>query len=473
MPPYIQIPKSPFSFCFHCSKPYKIWMAGAIAGVSIAILLSRVSNYLIKIILDLTVEISQNSASIQDLWFWIFAYPTLFLLNESFWRCGGFCGMRWVTGVISEAYTTLFAYLTDHSSSYFSDRYAGSITNKISNAAKGSEELIGQCLWGFYNTLLGLFLDLILTGFVHIYFTYIILGWTIIYLYVNYLLVRKLRAYAYQYAQSSSLLKGKIVDSTTNIDIVKYSGESEYEKNYINGFINEQKFKHLREWTTFEWILATNAIMITILILSVFSLGAKLIEYNTITIGSFVLVITTVTALQRNLFFIGQLMARVINNYSQIKEGLDDLLLPHEIKNSQNSVAPDKIVGDISFKNIEFNYGGNKLFNNFNLDIKAGEKIGLIGRSGAGKSSLVSLLLRNFDVLNGEITVDDYNIKELDLNKLRSSIALVPQTTSLFHRSIIENIRYGKLDATDEEVVKAAKLAEADSFIKEFPEGYN
>lgn len=128
----------------------------------------------------------------------------------------------------------------------------------------------------------------------------------------------------------------------------------------------------------------------------------------------------------------------------------------------------------IEFKSLDFSYRGKRVFRgNFNLKIEGGEKVGLVGHSGAGKSTLVSLLLRRFELGGGSIRIDGQSVQEMTLDSLRKAVAFVPQSTSLFHRSIIDNIRYGRLDASDGEVVAAAKLAQADSFIRELPEGYD
>lgn len=441
-------------------------------SVSVAVVLIRVSLYVVKIITDIAISVDAGNAQISDLWFWCLLFPVLYIVNESIWRCSGVCGMKLITGVESNAYETLFAYLTGHSSNYFNDRYAGALTNKISNAAKGCHEIFAKTLWQFYPTIIGFCSDLYLANQVHEYFTYVVFCWVIFYLVINILLISKLNILAFTLAESASLLKGKIVDSTANIETVKHSGEIEYEERYINRFISKLRKDHLREWTASEWVLVYNSTLMAIFMAVMFALGAYLIEHRAISVGSFVMIITVVLGLERNLFFIGQQMTQAVGYYGQISEGLNELLKPHEVVNSPNPLKPDETKGEIIFNNVTFNYQENGVFQDFNLQIGAAEKIGLIGPSGAGKSTLISLLLRHFDVMAGSISIDGVNITELELNYLRKSIAVVPQTTSLFHRSIMENIRYGRLDATDEEVMNCAKLAEADKFINALPKGY-
>ena len=145
----------------------------------------------------------------------------------------------------------------------------------------------------------------------------------------------------------------------------------------------------------------------------------------------------------------------------------------HGIQDNQDAKPLNVTAGEIAFKNVHFSYSGEKIFEDMDFVIKPNQKIGLLGPSGAGKSTLVSLLLRLFDIQDGEITIDGQNIKSVSQESLRSKIAVIPQDTSLFHRSLADNIRYGCLNATDEDVIAAAKQAYAHEFIEQLPDGYN
>jgi ABC-type multidrug transport system fused ATPase/permease subunit len=204
-----------------------------------------------------------------------------------------------------------------------------------------------------------------------------------------------------------------------------------------------------------------------------FAFGMWLISRGEISVGSLVMIIMVVINLEQRMFFLGQNMTQAVSSYGQVNEGLKELLEPHEIVDKPN--AKPLVVRDasIEFKAIDFAYRGKRVFRgDFNLAIRGGEKVGLVGHSGAGKSTLVSLLLRRFELDGGEILIDGQSIADITLDSLRKSVAFVPQSTSLFHRPIVENIRYGRLDASDNEVIAAAELAQADDFIRELPEGY-
>jgi ABC-type multidrug transport system fused ATPase/permease subunit len=185
------------------------------------------------------------------------------------------------------------------------------------------------------------------------------------------------------------------------------------------------------------------------------------------------MVVTVVIALEQRMFFLGQNLTQAVSYHGQVSEGLAELLQPHEITDRPGAAPLVVRRARIDFEALSFSHRNAPVFGgDFDLAIEGGEKVGLVGHSGAGKSTLVSLLLRQYDLDGGSIRIDGQSVSEVTLESLRRAVALVPQTTSLFHRSILENIRYGRLAASDEEVVEAARLAEADGFIRQLPQGY-
>ncbi len=174
----------------------------------------------------------------------------------------------------------------------------------------------------------------------------------------------------------------------------------------------------------------------------------------------------------RQIFNISTQLNRFSDNYSQATEGLAELLLPHEIVDDTHADTLSVQQGKVEFRNVDFSYDKQQVFDDFSLLIEPGQKVGLVGHSGAGKTSLTSILLRQYEIQSGAVLIDEQNIETITQKSLRHQIAIVPQDTSLFHRTIRENIRYGRLSATDEDVLEAAKLAQADTFIMATPKGY-
>jgi len=189
--------------------------------------------------------------------------------------------------------------------------------------------------------------------------------------------------------------------------------------------------------------------------------------------GDMVLVLALMSQIAGMMIFLGQSLQSVARTYGEFQEGLKELIVPYEITNHPSAQPLTPTAGHITFTNLTFAYDQQTIFDNLNLDIKPGERIGLVGPSGAGKSTLVSLLLRQHDLTSGAILIDDQNIAAVTQDSLRSNIALVPQEPMLFHRTIAENIKYGKPDATYDEMVQAADRAQARDFIEALPEQYD
>ena len=467
------IPRRPVAFAWEVSRPHARWAGVAMLAVLVATAASRAMTYTLKLLTDAAVAYGAGHAGLAPVWRWALVFPAVYLANEVVWRASGFCGMRWITGAVAESSRRLFGYLSEHSATYFSDRFAGALVNKIANAASGTERLIGQWLWQFFPWIVGLAADVWITRMAHPYFALGLLAWLAVYLPVNVFWVRRLHKLSFAYAEASSLLRGRMVDTASNIDTVQLTGEAEWERRHVGESIGDQRVSHLREWWWSEWLLVTNGVLLAVFIAGMLALGVSLLSSGRISVGSLVMVITVVIALEQRMFFLGQNLTQAVTYHGQVAEGLEELLQPHEITDRPGAVPLVVTRGEIRFESLSFSYRDATVFaGDFDLAIRGGEKIGLVGHSGAGKSTLVSLLLRQFELGGGRILIDGQSVAGVTLASLRGAIALVPQTTSLFHRSILENVRYGRLGATDAEVVAAARLAEADEFIRSLPQGY-
>jgi ATP-binding cassette subfamily B protein len=185
-----------------------------------------------------------------------------------------------------------------------------------------------------------------------------------------------------------------------------------------------------------------------------------------------IMTIAIVLKLSDQLLFLGMELRDATRFYGEAKEGLEEILKDHVIVNSSSATKLIVSDGEIFIDSINFEYENTKVFHDFSLHINAGQKVGFIGRSGAGKTTFVSLLLRHYDVQEGFIKIDGQNISDVTLQSLRQAIAFVPQDTGLFHRTIQENISYSNPDATLEMVRKSARMAQADQFIQELPNKY-
>lgn len=414
-----------------------------------------------------------SNESLNSLWFWVIALPLLYFMIENIWRLSGICGMRLVTESEATVSKDLFKYLIEHSRAYFNSKFAGSLVNKIGNASRGATNMFSNILWQFYPLIIGLIVDVFIVVSIDLRLGAMFVVWISVFLSFNYYMVKRKQHLSYAVAKAGSEAKGKMVDTVSNIATVHANAHHTYENNFVGTFIEEYRKKHLKSWIASEWILFANGFLLSIFAFGMISITILVMKNFQATIGSLVLIITMVFNLTHALFFIGHKMTDAIDDYSQIEEGLNELIVPYDITDKPGARNLTKSIGHLVFKDVDFNFGKTVVFDKFSLEIKAGEKVGIVGVSGAGKTTLTDLLLRNHDIKEGRVTIDGNEIRDITRKSLRRQIAFVPQDTSLFHRTILENIRYGNLKASAEEAMEAAKKAQAHEFIESFPDGYN
>ncbi|MBU1123388.1 ABC transporter ATP-binding protein/permease [Patescibacteria group bacterium] len=467
-------PNNPFIFAWFVSKEHRPWAVGALISVVLAEVFDSTLAVLLKSLIDaITAASASGFTDNSAMWLWAIVYPAVYFIDENTWRCSGFCGMRWITYARAQVHRKLFAYLTEHSSSYFNDHFAGSLTNKISNASWGTGDILSAFIWEFLPLGVSFILSFII-AFVSDWRLGAILGiWVAIFLTINVFLVLKKKQHAFAVAKHGSVLKGKMVDAASNMAAVQQGGHHEYEREYVEEFIENYRTADLKNWWLSEWILFMNGTLIAMFIAGMLWTSLYLLTLGLITIGSVVMIIMIILRIVHSLFFIGQKMTNFIDNYSRVQEGLDELIVPHEIVDEPDAKPLAVPNGAVAFNSVNFSYEHREVFKGLELTIPAGQKVGLVGTSGAGKTTLANLLLRQFELQDGSIFIDNQDICKVTRETLRKGIAMVPQDVSLFHRSIRDNIRYGDLDASDEAVEKAAQLAQAHGFISELPDNYS
>ena len=357
-------------------------------------------------------------------------------------------------------------HLLDQSIEFYQHEFAGRIATKVMQTALAVRESIMKMLDVLLYILIYFSSVVILAASLDIRLAIPLLIWFVFYCAILYFFLPRLRNIAQKQASARSEMTGRIVDSYTNITTVKLFSHSQREENYVKEGM--QKFlltvyPQMRLATKLDAIVwLSNALLIS----STVGLSVWLWMQNSITTGA----IAAATALVLRLYSISQWVmwevSGLFENIGTATDGMNTLAEPKKVLDIENAQPIQLTHGIIHYNNISFHYGKESgVIDNLNLKIQPGEKIGLVGRSGAGKSTLVNLLLRFYDLENGAITIDNQNISKVQQESLRSNIAMVTQDTSLLHRSIKENILYGKPSATDEELISAATQAKSHEFI--------
>jgi ATP-binding cassette subfamily B protein len=465
---------TPVKFILAVSQPYKWWALATLLLGALVNSLSSLTPIIYKHIVDTLTALGQGKGVFGDLYIWLFAYIGIYAGGIFFWRIVSFFGSRWSIGVRQTSRYTLTSYILGHSTRYYENRFAGSVATKIQQARDGARSIVESIFFDFWPLTISLLISFVLAFTTAPILGLMFLGWLIITVPINTYLARKRMKYAVKVQAIETDLRGRTIDILGNIRAVHEYAQEPFEARMLKNYMLEHKVAELKNWQVGEYVVAINGLMQSAFMLGMLVVVANLAGAGIITFGSVVLVLSLIMTVGQNIFFVGSRIANVVEQWSQLKEGLEDILNPHEVVDVPYAPALQVVEGAVNFKNVSFTYEGSReILSDFSLYIKPGQKVGLVGKSGAGKSTLIKLLLRHYDTTAGSIRIDGQDVALRTQRSLRAQIAVVPQEPMLFHRTVRENIAYGKPEATQEEIVEAAKLARAHDFILRLSEGYD
>jgi ATP-binding cassette subfamily B protein len=241
----------------------------------------------------------------------------------------------------------------------------------------------------------------------------------------------------------------------------------------LRDLAEKSRITHINSWFNAETTMVINMTIVFIFSLAIMYILSLRWQAGLITAGDLILVLAIFSTISGSLIRLGRTFNHVAKAYGKMQEGLDELAVNHEIQDVQGATPLQVNGGRIDWKEVTFEFGSNAVFDEFMLSIEPGQRVGLVGPSGAGKTTFVSLLLRQHEIHGGAIEIDGQNIAEVTQDSLRANIAVVPQEPLLFHRTIKENIMYGNPEATQEEIEEVAKKAQAHEFIMKLELGYD
>ncbi len=456
-----------FAFIWHYAKPYR-WLLGTMIITSTVIALLEVFAFQrVGVLVDLAANAgSENFLALHGtelaLTVLIIAliWPLMSVLDD----------LILLQGVMGNMAMSIrwrgHRYLLRQSSSFFADDFAGRVATKLMQTALGAREtavkLTNILIWGtvYFGSAFLLFFanDPLLTG--------PLVLWLITYVITMRYFVPKMAAISERQSEDRSMLTGRIVDAYTNIGTVKLFSTGPAEDAYAREGMQKMLGSVYGQMRLATGLSAILHLINGLLIASTLALGLILWTNGHISLGAVAFAATLSLRLQGISHYFLWEIANLFENIGTTQNGMELLSKPLSIVDkSENSLRIKN--GSIVFDDVTFSYGKEtSVIGNFDLALQPGEKVGLVGRSGAGKSTLVNLLLRLHDIESGEIRIDDQNIAHVTQDSLRSNIGVVTQDTSLMHRSIRENIAYGRPSATEEEIITAAKKAEAWDFIE-------
>ncbi|WP_425362557.1 ABC transporter ATP-binding protein [Candidatus Tisiphia endosymbiont of Hybos culiciformis] len=404
--------------------------------------------------------------------FWAIIYAFWWMGVNVMWRVYDYVYLKTMPYIKGQILDEMYNYTQYHNHKFFQENLAGHITNRITEASRSFEMVLSLFGEKIIYKLAIIIFSLVAMYSVHQIFSTIFLIFICVFIGTSVICSSTINKYSVNYARSKSIVAGNIVDLIANIGAVRMFTSHKFERQNLavkidNAIVNEQIMQFFM-WKLRNVLGIICAIMIFIMIYYLAILRSQM----QITIGDCVLILNLCVTVTTEIWDLTQEIGDMFEEFGSFNQTLS-LMKPHIVKDIDNAHILNVTKGEIIFKNVSFKYyHNNNLFENKSITILSQQKVGLVGFSGSGKTTFVNLITRLHDIDQGEILIDRQNIRYVTQDSLRENISIIPQEPILFHRTIMDNIRYGKKDASLEEVIEAAKAAHIHQVIDTMPEGY-
>jgi ATP-binding cassette subfamily B protein len=395
-------------------------------------------------------------------------------LGWTFGRITQYVVSKFQSKVIKDLHDFSFAKLQSHSYTFFANHFSGALVNKSRKFVRAFEVMHDILIDNFWSTFV-VFVSIFIVFFTESHkIAFMFLGLSIVYIIIILLMSRKKIEYDMAEAAADTRVTAYIADSITNTLSIKSSSALSREVDGFKKVTQKESVSRLRAWLFGNKINAIQSGISIIVQVAVAFITARLWLSGEISAGVFVLVQSYSVTIGNHFWDLGRAMTKFTKSMSDMKEMTDIFEQKPDVLDQANPEVCKIKDGIIEIKNVDFEYlNGTEVFEKFNLKINSGEKVGLVGHSGSGKSTITKLLMRFVDISKGEILIDSQDIKKIAQDDLRSNISYISQEPILFHRSIRENIAYSRPTASEEEIIESAKKAHAHEFISGLKFGYD
>ncbi|MDE1934456.1 ABC transporter ATP-binding protein [Bradyrhizobium sp.] len=458
----------PFAFVLRYLRQRPASHSFILSAVVAAVACSVGTQYGVKFLVD---GLSGGPSNAGTVWVAFALLISLIAADNFLWRVAGWIASFTFVGVTGDLRRDMFRHLTGHAPSYFSDRLPGMLTSRITATSNAVFSVENMFIWNVLPPCIATVAAISLIGTVSWQMSavlVIIAGGMVV---AMFRLAAAGKPLHDDFADKAAAVDGEMVDVINNMPLVRAFCGLSFEHERFDATVKRELTARGRSLRYLEKLRFIHAAVTVALTVAILAWAITLWQSGAATTGDVVLVCTLGISILSATRDLAVALVDVTQHVARLTEALATLLLPHELCDHPEAEPLVKSGAAITFNNISFHYpGGATVFDRFSLRIQPGQRVGLVGQSGGGKSTLFVLLQRFYDVQQGSITIDGQDISRVTQQSLREAISVVPQDISLFHRSILENIRYGRPNATDDEVLRAAIAARCD-FVETLPEG--
>jgi ATP-binding cassette subfamily B protein len=441
--------------------------ANAVCGILIPYALAR-------IIKGVTAAQAGSTAAVAHLQGPLLLFIALCAGELIFGRLGGAIQIRLGPRQRQAVTRAIYHYLQHHSYRYFSSNFAGALAHRIAETSTGVTQTLWALITEFWPIVIVIGVAVVLLFQVHAQLGWFFLIWALAFTGVSFLLARHCRPYAQAAAAARSETTGTVVDSVTNLVSARLFARLGFERNNLEHNLTREMKSILLSHKYSERIRWFQFSAAAVLKVGVLYYALRLWGQGQIGVGDFVMAVSLSLLVINEARNLSRRFLEFFEYIGNVANGVHTIVRAHELIDAPGARAAAIGRGEIEFRTVDFGYtSARKVFDGLSVRIPAGQRVGLVGLSGSGKSSFVSLILRLYDPQGGAILIDGVDIRTMTQDSLHAQLSLIPQDPGLFHRTLRENIRYGRLEASDAEVVEAARKAHAHEFIAQIREGYD
>jgi ATP-binding cassette subfamily B protein len=461
----------PLAFLARYVRRRPIAHAAIVTAVVAAVGCSVGAQYAVKILVD-TLAAGADAARASDAWLGFVLLAALIAADNFLWRVASWIASYTFVAVTGDLRRDLFQHLTGHAPSYFADRMPGTLTSRITATSNAVFTLQNMSVWNVMPPCMATLVAIGFVATVSLSMAAVLMALAGILVVAMFHLAAAGWPLHHEFANRAAAVDGEMVDVVGNMPLVwSFCGVGR-EHSRLDATIDREMAARRRSLLYLEKLRLFHAVVTVVLIIALLAWAIMLWQNAAATTGDVVLVCTLGLSILHATRDLAVALVDVTQHLARLSEALATLLVPHRLRDHPQATSLVRSGASVEFENVDFCYpDGRRVFRDFSLRIERGQRVGLVGQSGCGKSTLFVLLQRFYDVQGGRILLGGQDVVRVTQESLRSAIAVVPQDISLFHRSIMENIRYGRPDASNAQVLAAITAANCEDFIEKLPEG--